>query len=206
MPSLDDEMDERTLLRKADDIQRMAYEEGFSSGEKAGFEHGEQKAIVLLERLEGIIKGLEEFRARLVDRHESQVVDLSTAIARKIIIDEVSTRPELITTMVREALMKMQRMGTITIKINPTLHEIFKSKKPALLDVHPEIVFDVNSSVPVTAPLVVSEIEEVVVNIDSLLANVVEEMKKGNEKQLVGTDETNNTAGYVIPAKAGIQK
>ena len=59
---------------------------------------------------------------------------------------------------------------------------------------------------PVTAPLVVSEIEEVVVNIDSLLANVVEEMKKGNEKQLVGTDETNNTAGYVIPAKAGIQK
>jgi len=133
MPSLDDEMDERTLLRKADDIQRMAYEEGFSSGEKAGFEHGEQKAIVLLERLEGIIKGLEEFSERFADRLESQVVDLSTAIARKIIIDEVRTKPEIIITMVKEALMKLQRMGTITIKINPTLHEIFKSKKPALL-------------------------------------------------------------------------
>jgi len=66
--------------------------------------------------------------------------------------------------------------------------------------VHPDIVFEVNSSVPVTAPLVVSEIEEVVVNIDSLLANVVEEMKKGNEKQLMSTDENNNTAGYVMPA------
>jgi flagellar assembly protein FliH len=181
MPSLDDEMDERTLLRKADDIQRQAYEEGFSSGEKAGLAHGEQKAEVLLERLEGIIKELEEFRGSLADRLESQVVDLSTAIARKIIIDEVRTKPEIITTMVREALLKLQRTGTITIKINPSLHEIFKSKKPALLDVHPDIVFDVNSGVPVTAPLVISEIEEVVIDIDSLLANVVEEMKKGNE-------------------------
>jgi len=183
MPSLDNEMDERSLLRKAEDIQRTAYGEGFSSGERAGLEHGEQKAIVLLERLEGIIKGLQEIRERLVDRLESQVVDLSTAIARKIIIGEVSTRPETVITMVREALMKLQRMGTITIKINPALYEIFKSQKPALLDVHPDIVFDVNSSVPVTAPLVVSENEEVVVDIDSLLANVAEEMKKGNEKK-----------------------
>jgi hypothetical protein len=36
--------------------------------------------------------------------------------------------------------------------------------------------------VPVTAPLVISEIEEVVIDIDLLLANVVEEMKKDNEE------------------------
>lgn len=179
MPSLDNEMDERTLLRKAEDIQRLAYEEGFSSGEKAGFAHGEQKALVLLERLERIVEELEEFRERLVDNLESQVVGLSTAIARKIIISEVSTTPEIITAMAREALLKLQRMGTITIKINPSLHEMFKRNKPALLDIHPDIVFDINSSVPVTAPLVISEIEEVVIDIDSLLANVVEEMKKG---------------------------
>jgi flagellar assembly protein FliH len=181
MPSLDDEMDERTLLRKAEDIQRLAYEEGFSSGEKAGLAQGEQKTTILLERLEDIIKELEEFRESLVDRLESQVVDLSTAIAKKIIINEVSTKPEIMIALVKEALLKLQRMGTITVKINPSLHEVFKNKKPALLDVHPDIVFDVNSSVPVTAPLVISEIEEVVIDIDSLLANVVEEMKKGSE-------------------------
>lgn len=189
MPSLDNEMDERTPLRKAEYIQGTAYEEGFFSGEKAGLEHGEQKTIVLLERLEGIIKEMEELRERFVDRLESQVVDLSAAIARKIIIDETSTRPEIIVTMVREALMKLQRMGTITIKINPALYEIFRSKKPSLLDVHPDIVFDVNSGVPVTAPLVVSDIEEVVIDIDSLLTNVVEEIKKGNEKKIISDEQ-----------------
>ena len=182
MPSLDNEMDERTLLRKAEDIQRLAYEEGLLSGEKAGFAHGEQKALVQLERLERIVEEFEKFSDRFVDNLESQVVGLSTAIAKKIIINEVSTTPEIIITMVREALLKLQRMGTITIKINPSLHEMFKRKKPALLDIHPDIVFDINSNVPVTAPLVISEIEEVVIDIDSLLANVVEEMKKGNEE------------------------
>lgn len=178
MPSLEEESDRKLILHKAEEIQRLAYEEGFSSGEKAGFTHGEQKALVLLDRLESIFEELVEFRENFVKGLESQVVDLARAIARKIIIEEISTRPEIIIKMVKEALSRLQRMGTITIKINPSLHEMFKKKRPELLDIHPDIVFDINSQVPVTAPLVISEIEEVVTDIDALLANVMEEMKK----------------------------
>ncbi len=181
MPSfLEEERDGKSTLHKTEEIQRMAYEEGFLSGEKAGFTHGEQKALVLLERLEGIFEELVEFRENLIKNLESQAVDLAVAIARKIIIEEVNTKPEIIVTMVKESLLKLQRMGTITIKINPSLYEMFKNKRPELLDIHPDIVFDVNSNVPVTAPLVISEIEEVVTDIDSLLANIIEDMKAGN--------------------------
>ncbi|MBI5099312.1 MAG: hypothetical protein HZB30_08755 [Nitrospirae bacterium] len=179
MPSfLEEERDVKSIVHKAEEIQRLAYEEGFLSGEKAGFTHGEQKALVLLERLEGIFEELVEFRENLVKNLESQVVELAIAIAKKIIIEEVSSKPEIIITMVKEALLKLQRMGTITIKINPSLYEMFKKNRPELLDIHPDIVFDVNSNVPVTAPLVISEIEEVVTDIDSLLANIMEDMKK----------------------------
>lgn len=179
MPSfLEEERDCKSIEHKAEEIQRLAYEEGFMSGEKAGFAHGEQKALVLLERLESIFEELEEFRENLVKNLESQVVDLAIATARKIIIEEVSTKPEIIITMLKEALLKLQRMGTITIKINPSLYEMFKKNRPELLDIHPDIVFDVSSNVPVTAPLVRSEIEEVVTDIDSLLANIMEDIKR----------------------------
>jgi flagellar biosynthesis/type III secretory pathway protein FliH len=187
MPSLEEESDSKLILHKAEEIQRLAYEEGFSSGEKAGFTHGEQKALVLIDRLESIFEELVEFRENFVKNLESQVVDLAGAVAKKIIVEDISTKPEIIVTMVKEALLRLQRLGTITIKINPSLHEMFKKKRPELLDIHPDIVFDISSQVPVTAPLVISETEEVVTDIDALLANVMEEMKRimSNERLLI---------------------
>jgi flagellar biosynthesis/type III secretory pathway protein FliH len=180
MPALDGERCGRTLLNKVEEMQRLAYEEGFTTGEKAGFATGEQKASVLLERLEKIIGEIIAIREELVSSLESQVVHLSMAIARKIIIEEVNTRPEIIVTMVQEALKKLQKMGTITIKINPALYELFTRSNQRLLDIHPDIVFDVNAGVPVTGPLVISDREEVVTDIDSLLSNIMEEMHVEN--------------------------
>ena len=97
-------------------------------------------------------------------------------MARKIIIDEISTKPEVIVTVVKEALKRLQRMGTITIKINPALYELFMEKKPELIDIHEDIIFDVNSNVSLTGPLVISQTEEVVTDIEALIANVIEDV------------------------------
>jgi hypothetical protein len=180
MPVLDGERGIKHLLNKAEEVQRLAYEKGLASGEKAGFSAGEQKAALLVERLEKVLEEAAAVKEDLVKTLEHQVVSLAIAIARKIMIEEASMRPEIIVTMVKEALKKLQRMGTITIKINPALYELFAANKQHLLDIHPDIIFDVNSGVPVTGPLVISDIEEVVTDIDSLLSNIVEEMKIEN--------------------------
>ncbi len=182
MPSLEDEricVDEQTLREQAEEIQRQAYEEGFISGEKAGFAQGEQKAEILISSLHQIIEEISGFKNGLVDNLESQAVDLSTTIARKIITEEVKTRPEVIVSMVKEALRRLQRSGTISVKINPVLHDMFVEKKPELMEVHSDITFDVNAHIAVAGPLVVSEIEEVVTDIDSLLDQVIEELNSG---------------------------
>lgn len=185
MPSLEDErltgVEDAAL--SAEEIQRRAYEEGFASGEKAGYAAGEQKALLLAERLEKIIGEITEIKAGLVEELESQAVELSTAIAKKIITEEIRTRPEVIVTIVKESLKRLQRTGVITIRINPALQELFMKKKPELIDIHQDIAFDVISNIPVTAPLVISKTEEVVMDIDSLFANVMEEIKKAAEKQ-----------------------
>jgi hypothetical protein len=179
MPSLEDERmltDEKTIREKVEQIERQAYEEGFASGEKAGFEEGKQKAGILIDSLQQIIKEIAAFKDNLVENLETQAVDLSVSIARKIINEEVTMRPEVIVTMVKEALRRLQRTGTISVKINPALHELFMEKKAELMEVHDDITFDVNSGIAVTGPLVVSQIEEVVTDIDSLMDNVINEM------------------------------
>jgi flagellar assembly protein FliH len=189
MPTLEDDRDtEKSDCpgQSVEDIQRKAYEEGFASGEKAGFADGELKAAVLVERLEQIIGELAVFKENMVSDLEGQVVNLAIAMARKVINDEISTKPDVVVTLVKEALKRLQRAGTITIKINPSLHDLFMKKKSELTDIHEDILFDVNSNVSVTGPLVVSQTEEVVTDIESLIANVVEEMKEpipltGNE-------------------------
>ena len=201
MPSLEDERrcpDEKTMKERAEEIQRQAYEEGFTSGEKAGFAEGEQKAAVLIDSLHELLETIARFKEDLVDNLESQTVDLAITIARKIINEEIQTRPEVIVSMVKEALRRLQRSGTILIKINPVLHEMFMEKKAELLEVHGDITFDVNSSIAVAGPLVVSQIEEVVTDVGSLLDNVIEELTSGRSvKKSENSSEAMAETGYL---------
>ncbi|MBI4681958.1 MAG: hypothetical protein HY757_02520 [Nitrospirae bacterium] len=200
MPSLEDERSPKSndeIIQSIEEIQRKAYEEGFASGEKAGFKDGEQKAAILIERLENIIEEVAVFKENLVKELEAQVVNLAIAMARKIIIEEISMRPEVIVTVVREALKKLRRTGAITIKINPSLYDLFMKKKPELIDIHEDILFDVTSNVSLTGPLVISQTEEVVTDIDALIANIIEDINivkaQSIEKRTQRTDHRGQT-------------
>ena len=186
MPSLEDDSLPRRkedIKKELEDLQRRAYEEGFASGEKAGFADGEQKAAVLVERLGKIIEEVAVFKENLVKELENQVVDFAVAMARKIIIDEISAKPEVIVTVVKEALKKLQMMGTITIKINPALYDMFMKKKPELMEIHEDIIFDVNANVALTGPLVISQTEEVVTDIQALIANITADVNIVKERK-----------------------
>ncbi len=180
MPSLEEDRkikSKHEIMQDIEEIQRKAYEEGFATGEKAGLEAGEQKAAVLIDRLDGLLQEIAVFREDMVEEMEEQVVELAIAMARKIITEEITTRPEVIVSVVREALKRLQRMGTIMIKINPALHDLFMKKKSELIDIHKDITFDVNANVSLTGPLVISHAEEVVTDINALIENIMDDVR-----------------------------
>ncbi len=158
--------------RRTEEIERDAYEKGFAAGESAGLEMGKQKAAVLLERLEKIIEDLQEVRKQVVAEVEPQIMDLAQTIAGKILMEELSVRPELIVQIAKEALRRIEKTGTITIRINPRLQELFMTMKPQLLELHPDIVFDLDPSAPLTGAVVIGAKEEVVTDIDLQLKNM----------------------------------
>ncbi len=179
MPSLEDEknLTRKDIFREAEEIQRRAYEEGYAAGEKAGRSEGERHAAVLVEKAGHILSELISYRENFVGTLESQVLDLAFAVARKVIGTEIETRPDVVVNMVKECLKRLGKAGKIIIRVNPELHELFNSHKPELIDIHEHIVFEVNANIPVHGPVVISDTEEVVTDIDSLLANISEEIR-----------------------------
>ena len=158
------------------EIEREAYEKGFEAGEKAGFDMGEKKAEVLTERLENIVKELVRLRKETIQEIEPQCVELAVSIARKIILRELAMDPDGIVEITKEALMRIERTGQIVIKINSSLYDLFMKHNPEILNIHPDVVFDIDPSAPLHGSVVMSPVEDVVTDVDDQLRNLIKEM------------------------------
>lgn len=174
MPTLKSEY---AVGQSLDFVERDAYEKGYAAGEKAGFEMGEQKAKVLLDRMESLISELTTLRATLIREAEPQLVELAVSIARKILMRELTTKPADIVAMTKEALMKIERTGQITIKINPILYDLFMKLKPQLLNIHPDIVFDIDPSASPFGSVVMGAVEDVVTDLDEQIKNIIKDIR-----------------------------
>jgi flagellar biosynthesis/type III secretory pathway protein FliH len=163
-------------MQMIESIEREAYEKGFAVGEKAGLDMGERKASILLDKLESIVMDITSMKEKILKDLEPQIFDLTVAIAKRIVVEELSMNPDRIAAIVKEAMRRIQRTGTITIKLNPTAHAILLKVKPELIDIHPDIVFDVDTSA--SAPVVIGPVQEVITDIDAQIKNIIEDIRK----------------------------
>jgi flagellar assembly protein FliH len=181
MPLLEKEVkkEERVEIlpfQNPEKIEKEAFERGYEAGENAGFAMGEQKAIAFLDRLEGFLREISTLKKNLLNETEPQIIELAVGIARKIILKELTLNPEEIVRITREAMMRIERTGTVTIKINPLLHDFFIKYRPDLLSVHQDIIFDIDPSAPRYGSVVTGPVEDAVVDVDEQLKNLIKEM------------------------------
>ncbi len=173
MPALKDDF---IVGRSADRIEREAYEKGYATGEKAGFDMGEKKAKVLADKLDALLADLTTLRQRIVKEMEPQCIELAVSIARKIIVKELTVQPAEIVKMTKEGILKLERTGQITIKVNPALYDFFMKHKPDLARIHPDIVFDADPAVTPFGTVVMGPVEDVVTDLDEQLKNLIKDL------------------------------
>lgn len=179
MPSFDHSSNTERLEEytpDSEEIQRQAYEKGFQSGEKAGYEMGLQKAAVLVEKLQQLIDDFNRKKVEILKSLEPQVVALSIAIARNILKEEVSTNPERIVNLVKIAMRRMVHPGQIMIRVNPALAEIMEKHKPELLQINGDVRIEEDPTVVLSAPVVFNAEQEIPVDIEVQLTNLIEEL------------------------------
>jgi flagellar assembly protein FliH len=158
-------------------IEREAFEKGFASGEKAGFETGEQKAADFLDQLEKLFKEIYTLKEKMLSELESQVVLLSIAMARRILKKELEISPEIVELMVKEAVKQIRPIGQITIKLNPFLYDRLDKKKMEFQEISPDLIFELDNKAPEGGAVVRSLSQEIQTDLDFQLSNVVEDLR-----------------------------
>ncbi|MHB1012153.1 MAG: FliH/SctL family protein [Desulfobacteria bacterium] len=167
----------RSSERTPEDVEREAHTRGFEAGEKAGAESVSREAAALLEGLRCAVDGVRVLGEQIAREAEHQVVEIAVAIARRIVMDELSACPERIVVIVKEAIRRIERAGPVTIKVHPDLYNLLAGVNAELAESRTEILFDIDPSVSPSGPVVVGTTEEVLTDVDDQIRIIVDDMR-----------------------------
>lgn len=105
-------------------LEREAFTKGYAQGERAGLEAGGQRAEAMLRRLAKTVEEIGTLRDEMVRRTERELVELSLAIARRVLHREVSVDPELASALAHVALERIGPSSTAIIRLHPDDYSI----------------------------------------------------------------------------------
>lgn len=100
-------------------LEREAFTKGYAQGERAGLEAGGKRAEAMLRRLAQTLEELSGLRDNMVRQTERELVQLSVAIARRILQREVRVDPELTAALAHIALERLGGASPATVRLHP---------------------------------------------------------------------------------------
>jgi flagellar assembly protein FliH len=112
-------------------LERDAFAKGFAQGERAGAEAANQRGEAMLRRLTGTLDELTSVRAQMIHQTEVQMVQLALAIARRIVLHEVTIDRDLLIAMARVALDRLGESAQVTVRLHPEEFEATSAARAA---------------------------------------------------------------------------
>lgn len=112
---------------RAEKRAREARDAGYREGEAAGRQAAEQELRPVLERLGRSIEEVARLRPAMAAEAESSLLQLSVAIARRVLHREISLDPDALAGIVRAALGKAQADGACRVRAHPEQAEALRA-------------------------------------------------------------------------------
>jgi flagellar assembly protein FliH len=110
-------------------LERDAFAHGYASGERAGAEAGAKRAEGMLRRMAQTVEELERLKTSLVHQTERQVVQLALALARRVVLRELTLDPDLIAAIAHVALERLSDGSPATIRLHPEDYAVVAGRR-----------------------------------------------------------------------------
>lgn len=170
------------------DSERMkreeeSYKKGFSDGIQAGRLQILQEIEKDLNLIRSLTEGVQRLREEIYERIETEVVEMSLAIARKVIYGVADQYREIVTAAAKEAIKKASDREMLKIKINPVDYEVLNKRRTELvqcIDGIKSILFEVDESVQPGGCLIETNQGDIDARIDSQIRVIEGEIRKGS--------------------------
>lgn len=152
-------------------------EKGHAAGYEAGLKEGEQETLKKLERLDGILRELENFKKKRMNEVLPALIELSLDVAKKIVHKEIELDRNIILDVARDAVMKAgEGEEQIIVKVNPQDYEVIVGGSATLKE-HVgvrEVVIESLASVTPGGCLIETRTGEIDATVDGKLKEVVD--------------------------------
>jgi flagellar assembly protein FliH len=107
------------LTKKIQSAEQVSYKNGFSDGVRKGRELQITEAQQTLQAMASIVKEISQLKKSILENAEPQIIQLSLAIAERVIHLEVTTNREVIRGVLKEAIKKISDRENMKIRVHP---------------------------------------------------------------------------------------
>lgn len=162
--------------------EEESYKKGFSDGIQAGRLQILQEIEKELNLIRSLTEGIQRLREEIYERMETEVVEMSLAIARKVIYGVTEQDREIVVATAKEAIKKASDRAMLKIKINPVDYEVMNKKRTELvqcIDGIKSILFEVDESVQPGGCLIETNQGDIDARIESQVRVIEGEIRKG---------------------------
>ena len=114
---------------KAQMIEEQGRETGHKEGVKEGYEEGFAEVRRLSRQLHYMISGVLQRREEIIGSLESDLIDLTLLIARKVVKVLSENQKDIVIYNTLEALKKLRGRGSVTLRVNPEDMDVSQNNK-----------------------------------------------------------------------------
>jgi len=152
-------------------LEEEIYARGFAAGQQAAAAAAQQETAALARKLAATLDDLVRVRDQMIRQTEKQMVQLSLAVARRVLHREVSIDPTAMLTMMRVVLERVSDAARVTIRLNPVDHQTVTA---ALADAPPsdQVSVTADSRVPRGGCKIESEYGDIDAGVDAQIQEI----------------------------------
>ena len=141
-----DEMKQQAIREAALEAEQLKVKaaeegkvEGHATGLRQGLDAAKQQMSAQLQQTcdqcNAMVAAAEQEARQILQEAEPKIIELVMAISRKVIIDEVETRPAVVLELVRGALARVRDQNQIIIHVSPDDYEFIMQSRRILQSV-----------------------------------------------------------------------
>ncbi|MHA6484401.1 FliH/SctL family protein [Paenibacillus sp. strain BS8-2] len=159
--------------------RKEGYEHGYTQGSTDAQEHLQSSWELKISEAANALKGAYAMREQIIQEAEPFLVELSVAIAEKIIGKQLSTSPDMAIELIKKSLSRRREQGVITLCVSPAQLAFVQAAREELhaaIDSQAELQILPDSSVKDSGCVIRSAYGSIDARIDTQLSEIKREL------------------------------
>lgn len=177
------------------DVEDQARQAGFEAGYQEGVQQAEEQVRQhyesMLSEAKSVLEQAYELKRQIINESEPFLIELSTAIAEKIIRHELSSNPEWIIGITRSVLARKREKGVITLCVAPEQFAYIRDARDELqlaVDSQAELQILPDASVGPNGCVVRTDFGSVDARVDTQLKEIKQALQQISMEPIEGAD------------------